>query len=456
MNTIEKAKSWVKQSITVKLITISIIMLCLLIPRSMITSLIYERKASSQNAIKEVSSKWAGNQKISGPILTIPLDYKQTKEVVSDDDDSKTKTKLITWTSDLRILPSELNITGEVIPTERNRGIYKILLYDSDLNLSGKIKIPEFNQKHLDNIRWKDAYITLAISDLRGIQEKINFKLNDHILPVESGSKISEYSSGITMACSDLEQWAKEDISFSVDLNLQGSGRMDFTPDGDVTQINIKSSWPDPSFDGYVLPDDRIVTDEGFEATWKLLQLNRNYPSSWTNDENFIRQTSSRFGFTMYESNDHYQKSLRSAKYGAMIIGLNFLVFFLVEILNKKRIHPLQYILVGLALTIFFTMLLALSEHITYNMSFLLSASTTILLVSLYTKSVLGSWRLAGMMGVVLTGIYGFLFFTLLSNDYALLIGTIGLTAILGATMYFTRNIQWYEKIQIQTNLESA
>lgn len=441
MEALAKAKNWAKQSITLKLITIAIIMLCLLIPKSMITSLIYERQESSQTAKKEVSSKWANNQIISGPILTLPVEYNEKFNNEKDDDDVLYRTK----TSYLRILPKTLNIDGSVTPTERNRGIYKILLYESDIYIDGSFVIPEIQKDDLTEIFWDQAYITMAISDLRGIKDEVRFELNEESLPVESGSKIRSYKSGITIACPNLESIKNTEIDYSVKLQLQGSERLDFTPDGDITKVNIQSSWPDPSFDGYVLPDNREITEDGFSAQWKLLQLNRGYPSSWYDDLYFSKQLLSQFGFTIYESNDHYQKSIRSIKYGAMIISLNFLIFFIVELLNKNRIHPFQYILIGLALTLFFSVLLALSEHMSYNLSYAISSAIIVVLVTLYSKSVLGRFKLASMIGLLLSGIYGFLYFTLQSHDYALLIGSLGLTAILGITMYFTRNFQWYD-----------
>ena len=411
-------------------------MLALLIPKSMITSLIHERMALSDQAINEVSSKWANGQVVSGPVLTIPLVYQNTDK--TDDD------KLITETHYLRILPTELDIKGDIFPRERSRGIYKIILYESDLNISGSLKLPEFQKENLIEVKWDKAYLSMSISDLRGIVDEIEFKLDQDILEVESGSRISSYNSGITMKCPNASKLESDELDFSVKLKVQGSDKLHFTPDGDITTININSSWPDPSFDGYVLPDSHETNESGFSASWKLLQLNRNYPTSWMGISYFTKQAESSFGVSLFKGNGHYQKSLRSAKYGAMIIALNFLVFFLVELINENRIHPFQYILVGLALILFFSLLVALSEHISYNQSFVVSASATILLVSLYTKSILNSWKMAGLMATTLITIYTFLFFTLQSTDYALLIGSVGLTAILGATMYFTRNIKWY------------
>lgn len=442
MTALEKAKNWIKKSITLKLITITIIMLLLLIPKSMITSLIYERQGLSTKVIKDISAEWANEQTISGPILTIPVIYRYQKKTT--DKDGKEDFEYFNETKHLRVLPSKLNIKGHVTPKQRNRGIYKAMLYKSDLNISGTLSIPEIKGDNIHEIKWNDAYITLAISDLRGISNEIKFEFAGDTLTAESGSNISSFESGITMRCTGLQKKSKQKLPFSMHLKLKGSNGLNFIPDGDVTDINITSEWPDPSFSGYVLPDAHNITNSGFTAYWKLLQLNRNYPTSWYGNDHFKSQKKSAFGFSIFKGNDHYQKSLRSVKYGAMIIALNFLVFFIVEVLNKKRIHPFQYILVGMSLVLFFSLLVALSEQIAYNAAYLCSAITTILMVSLYSESVLGTWKLAYLMCATLSGVYIFLYFTLQSTDYALLIGSIGLTAILAASMYFTRNINWY------------
>ncbi len=233
-------------------------------------------------------------------------------------------------------------------------------------------------------------------------------------------------------------------IDFKYDLDLQGSNNLSFIPIGNTTDIKIKSSWNAPSFNGTFLPDERSVSDSGFEAQWHILQLNRNYPQMWEGNMYSETMHSSAFGVNLIESLDDYQKSMRSVKYAILIIASTFLVFFLVEMMNGKRIHPFQYILVGLALCLFYILLVAISEQLNFNAAYIISAAAIVVMISLYSISIFTSKKLSFLLFAILTVLYGFLFVTLQMSDYALLTGSIGLTIMLASTMYFTRNINWY------------
>jgi inner membrane protein len=187
------------------------------------------------------------------------------------------------------------------------------------------------------------------------------------------------------------------------------------------------------------------VSENGFEATWKVLELNRNYPKQWTGSNHSTQLSESAFGVDLILPLDDYQKSMRSAKYAVMTIALTFLIFFLVEILNGRKIHPFQYILVGLSLCLFYILLISISEHTNFNIAYLISAVGVVAMIGLYSLSVFKNMRLTFLLLVTLTSIYGFLFITLQLADYALLMGSIGLAIILAVTMYATRNINWYK-----------
>lgn len=433
---LDRMNSWIKNSVTLKLITITILVLLLLIPISMIESVINERESLNNQATREVSSKWADQQLICGPIMTIPLIYEYEK--VEGDPVQTTKF--------LHLLPDDLQVVGEVFPQELKRGIYKIIVYKSKLDFKGEFSVKkEIDYSNLKEIQWNKAFLTLGISDLRGIEEEVSLKWNEETLEVEPGSRIEDLIySGITVDIDNLEDLLDQPISFSFDLKLQGSRNLSFIPVGSNTDITLSSTWPSPSFDGSFLPDDRTVTDDGFNANWKVLQLNRNFPQKWVGDTNNQKLKQSSFGVNLIQPLDDYQKSFRSAKYALMTIGLTFLIFFLVEILNGRKIHPFQYILVGLALSIFYVLLVSISEHTSFNFAYLVSALAIVVMISLYSLTVFKARKLTFLLVATLIGIYGFLFVTLQLSDYALLMGSIGLTLILAATMYFTRKINWY------------
>jgi inner membrane protein len=229
----------------------------------------------------------------------------------------------------------------------------------------------------------------------------------------------------------------------SIDISLKGSRNLDFVPVGKTTAVSLKSSWPDPSFDGEFLPDNREITAEGFTASWKVLHFNRPFSQQWTEREQPL--DGANFGVTLLMPVDQYQKSMRTAKYSILIILLTFIALFLVEITQKIRIHPFQYILVGAALTIYYTLLLSISEQLGYNAAYGIASVATVVLISLYAVTFLRTAKLAIVFTSLLTLFYGFIFVIILQQDFSLLIGSVGLFITIGVLMYFSRKVDWYD-----------
>jgi inner membrane protein len=227
-------------------------------------------------------------------------------------------------------------------------------------------------------------------------------------------------------------------------LDLQGSENISFVPIGSTTNVTLSSGWTSPSFNGSFLPKQRDITDAGFTSNWQVLELNRSFPQYWIDESYDSQIAESAFGTNLLLPLDDYQKSMRSAKYAIMTIGLTFLIFFMIEILNKRKIHPFQYILVGLSLSIFYVLLVSLSEHVSFNLSYLISTLAVVGMITAYSLSIFQKRSQTVLLSTVMTGLYGFMFVTLQLADYALLLGSIGLLVIIGLTMYFTRNINWY------------
>jgi inner membrane protein len=438
---LEKVNSMIRNSIMLKLLIITTLMLLLLIPASMIQSIIYEREQMNNNAINEVSAKWANSQQINGPILSIPLVYEYEKDG-----------KAYRRTEILKVLPETLKINGIVDPEKLRRGIYEVVVYKSDLDLAGDFDLKlDIDSTNLKEIQYQNAYLNIGISDLRGIQNKIEFHWGEDNLAVEPGTKISTIlRSGINIKLPNLKDQIGDKVNFQFKLDLQGSQNLSFIPLGSSTEVNLQSSWNSPSFNGNFLPDARSVSDSGFSAEWSILQLNRNFPQSWTKSISNETLESAAFGMDLLLPLDDYQKSLRSAKYASMTIALTFLIFFLVEVLNQRKIHPLQYALVGISLILFYTLLVSISEHSNFNLAYGISTLGVVAMISLYSISIFKKAKVVLLLTLILGGIYGFLFVTLQLADYALLMGSIGLSIILGGTMYFTRNIDWY-KLNFET-----
>ncbi len=435
-NPIERLNSWMRNSVMLKLFTIAILTLLLLIPASMIESTIHEREQLSRETIDEVSSKWAESQLITGPVLTIPVVYEYEE-----------KENFRTETRQLHLLPEQLRIEGMVKPEKLHRGIYEVVVYRSNLKVSGDFDLSfEVDQTNLKEVQLDRAFLTIGVSDMRGIKRDIYLNWGDQVLEVNPGTRIGALMpAGVTIDIPGLRESIEKRMAFHFELDLDGSRNLSFVPVGSKTDVEISSDWPSPSFDGNFLPASREVTEEGFKASWSILELNRNYPQSWVGSDHVGALQASSFGVDLILPLDDYQKSIRSAKYAIMTIALTFLIFFLVEIITKKRIHPFQYVLVGLALCIFYILLVSISEQTNFNVAYGISTLGIVTMVSLYSISIFRKGILSVFLIAVLCGIYGFLFVTLQLADYALLMGSIGLTLILAATMYFTRNIDWYK-----------
>ncbi len=439
----EKLSQSIKNSVTLKLISIFILTMLLMIPMSMVQDLISERENLQQNTISEVSDKWANEQYVYGPILTIPLE----KEVLETTDGKEGEEKVKTLHTNLHILPTQLNINGQVAPKSLNRGIYEVVVYDSKLAFSGSFDDIDKALAGLNGYKAlpEQAFLTINISDLRGIKEEIIVKWNDTNQHVEPGTQIPSFiPAGITV--NDL-LGAEGPFSgnFSFDLQLQGSQFLGFIPLGKETKVHLTSDWKDPGFSGSFLPKDRNITDAGFTADWQVLELNRNFPQSWLGDRNINEVRNASFGVGLLLPSNDYQKSMRSAKYALLAISLTFLTFFLVEIFNKSKVHPFQYILIGLALCLFYTLLVSISEHANFNIAYLISSIAIIGMIGLYARSILQNTRQTLVLVAILGFTYTFVYVTMQIQDFALLIGSIGLTAILAFTMYITRNVNWYE-----------
>lgn len=210
--------------------------------------------------------------------------------------------------------------------------------------------------------------------------------------------------------------------------------------------VTLNSDWNNPSFSGNFLPFSREIDDDGFSSKWKILHLNRNYPQKWTGSRYQIAE--SEFGVNLRVTVDEYQKTIRTAKYAIMFIGLTFLTFFMIELLGGKSVHPIQYLLIGFGLLIFYTLLLSFTEHISFNSSYMLASSAIIILITLYAKSVIKENKLTLLIMGILVLLYGYLFIVIQLQDYALLMGSIGLFLILALMMYLTRNIDWFSAMK--------
>ena len=431
--------SRIKNNLYFKIGGIVLIALLLLIPTGMIKSIIYEREQTQREAIDEVSEKWGGAQTLQGPVLTIPY-TRYVKEI----DKATGKETLVQITERLHVLPSKLDIQASVKPDRRHRGVYEIVVYNSALNVSGAFTKLDFKDLEAKghSFKFNEATLNAGIDDLRGIEKQIELNWEGKKLPFNPGvSNQDIFYSGINAKVS-ISPTDDHLYRFSFDIELKGSQQLYFTPVGKETDVVLNSDWQTPKFDGAFLPDQHKTDKAGFKAHWNVLNLNRNYPQSWTGSSYKLRDSS--FGVDLKLPVDNYQKSHRSIHYAILFIGLTFLVFFFIEIFQASGIHPIQYILVGIALVVFYTLLLSISEHIRFNYAFILSALATVALISLYVRAILRSLKMSLFIAGLLSMLYIFIFVIIQLEDLALLIGSIGVFIILGLVMYFSRKIDWY------------
>lgn len=423
----------VRESTTFKVFVIGFLVLVLLIPAGMVGSLIRERERRQVQVTREIGSKWGYQQVVSGPILSIPY----------TEDFPGPEGKPVTVTTHLHVLPDSLSVTGAVAPEVRYRGMYETVLYNARLGIAAEFVIPDLRALGIPEKRvlWDRAFVAMGISDMKGVRSEIVARAGDLDVPMEPGITTSDVLSSGVSAKVPLTRKIRT-LSVSTDLDLNGSQLLHFVPVGRETSVELTSTWHSPSFDGAFLPTTRNVSDRGFSARWEVLHLNRNYPQSWTGDRYKI--VDSAFGVGLLIPTDAYQKSERTAKYAAMFIALTFLAFFLSEVLLRVRLHPLQYLLIGLALVIFYTLLLSISEHLSFARGYLIASAATILLITGYAVSILRRASAAFLIGSILTILYAYLYVLLQLEDFALLLGSAGLFVILAAVMFLTRRINWY------------
>lgn len=431
----EKKRTKFTQSITFKAIVIAVLILVMLIPKAMIMNLIWERSDRQQETVRKINDKWSDKQQLNGPFLTIPYN------VIKVDDKGLKTTEHFR----LCIAPEELTIKTVLYPEERYYGIYKTIVYRSKSVIKGYFKSVQEVMDSKGEWSFKGSTITLGVSDLRGVNNNVSMLIAETTFSPQAGSLQNDYGEALLFDIGSLElSIAEENIPFECELHLNGSSSINFVPTGKNTTVNISGAWTDPGFIGSFTPD-YTIDENGFDASWSILHFNRNIPDTWDISRK-INFSESSFGVDLFSKVDLYQLNTRSVKYAIMFIALTFLVFFLVEIITKERIHPIQYLLVGFALTIFYVLLLSISEWLTFNIAYLIAAIATISLVTLYVKTVFKSIKKTLLITTLLTVLYLFLFLTLKLEDIALLTGSIGLFIILGISMYSVRKINWYKE----------
>ena len=435
---------WQKNKLIIKAFFIGCLILMLLIPTFFIMALINDREQRRAEVVREVSSKWADAQTVTGPFLAIPY---YIEEKGSDN-------KVILRKKSMYLLPEELNINGKIFPQLKHRSIFTVPVYSSNIQLTGKFKInkPEKLPVSITALHFDEAIVCMGISDFKGIGENLQIKWNDSISNFETGLPDVDWlkegvSNQIKLTAEELLSGAN---SFNVNLSLKGSELLYVTPFGNSTRVHLESDWNNPAFDGKYLPDTNNVTEKSFSADWKIMQYNRSYPQYFLSINEYSIGESS-FGVKLLQPVDGYSQTMRSVKYAVLIIALTFFVYFFLEIYYRQGVHALQYVLIGFALVIFYTLLLSISEYLLFGQAYLIAASATVLLIAWYTKGIFKKWPVVILFSLILSMLYLFIYVLIQLQDNALLFGSIGLFVLLTIIMYFSRKVNWNSEQKLQS-----
>lgn len=442
----QKFTTWLKTSITARMIVVGFLLFVLLIPLEFVKTLITERSFRQQEVIQEINEKWGNEVLLSGPILKIPYKtYKEEKVYIPETKSYEFKSEEII--NFAYLFPEELNIDSKVTTKEEplKRSIYESVVFTSEIAVNGNFQIIDFTNKDIlqKDIIWDKISVLIKTSNLKGIRNTIEINLAEETLAMTPKYSQAYLNTIETQYVSNFPMEGTKTIPFSFNIKVTGSESLKFIPIGKETHVSMVSNWHSPSFDGKYLPDDgsREITKDGFKSTWKVLQINRQFQQEFFNELPDLEEFA--FGAKLIIPVDQYQKSERTAKYGFMVIGLTLLVFLLIQLVSKIYIHPFQYIMIGLALVMFYTLLISITEHSSFFKAYAIASASVLGLITLYSRAILKGFKFPLLVCTSLASLYGFIYIIIQLENYALLVGSIGLFIILAIIMFASRKIDW-------------
>jgi len=436
--------NWMRNSITARMLVVGFLLLVLLIPLEFVKSLINERAYRQEEVVREINEKWGNEVLLSGPILKIPYKVIFEEKIFNEKSNSyytKTKESI----ENAYFFPDKLNIISQVDTKPLNRSIYESVVYSATIDVKGNFPKIDFSDTDIaeENILWEKATVILKTSNLKGIKTTPVVNLASEALSM-TPQYSTEYLNTIqSNYIANAKEIFAAPLPFSFDLKINGSESLKFLPIGKETDATMQSNWHSPSFDGNFLPEDtnKEISKDGFTASWRILQINRQFEQSFFG--HLPDLSASAFGTKLIIPVDEYQKSERTAKYGFMVIGLTLLVFLLIQLVSKIYIHPFQYVMIGLALVMFYTLLISISEHSNFFKAYAIAAVSVLALITVYSRAILKGFKFPLLICASLASLYGFIYVIIQLENYALLVGSIGLFLILAIIMFASRRIDW-------------
>jgi inner membrane protein len=422
------------QSITFKVLGIGFLALLMMIPLGQVQSLIGERNGLREQAVASIASRWGAQQQLGGPVLAIPKRVRQ-----------QTSTGWTTHESTEIVLPDQLGFSGTLAPDIRSYGIYETPVYTAELKLAGSFLGSDLKALASADTTylWDHAELRLPVSDVRGIRRVsvVRFAGAQYNLGPGQADVGNVGTIAVPLDLTDFQQ----SLPFELEMTLAGTQSLELLPLARRTEAQLASTWSNPSFDGAFLPAERRSDAAGFDAHWQVLDLNRNFGQHWQQDADHDQNLrGAAFGVSLYQPAGLYQQNERAGKYGVLFIALTFVAFFLFEVLKKLRVHPVQYLLVGAALTTFYVVLLALSEEIGFAWAYAVAAAAVVAIIAGYASAVLRARRSGLILGALLALVYALLYGLIISEHYSLMMGALAALASVSTLMYLTRKVDWY------------
>ena len=429
--------------VLLKLMVLGGLSILMLIALASIGGITRERKNRLYEVRSNIAQSYAGWQQITGPIFAFEYReswtgkfYNKEKDSWYEKDMSQLKTTLV--------YPEDLHYDGSLEVEERYRGIFKAHVFQSEGRIAGTVSFPgaeHFRSEKNGRIELVSAKACLIVSDPRGISRVPALKWNDTALEIVPGSGIPNRGEGIHAVLPNPGKLFEQSFSFSLDLNIHGMGQFEFVPIGSDNRVRMESSWPHPSFVGDFLATDRTVAEDGFIAEWNVNNL---ACSAQQDMDTGCFSGLQRLGVDLIDPVNPYPLTDRALKYGFLFVFITFAAFFLFELVKQLKIHPIQYGFVGLAQALFFLLLLSLSEHTGFGLSYLLASAATIAVIAFYLCNVLKGLARGALFGGVLALLYGALYGLLQSEDHALVAGSTLLFGLTALVMMLTRKVDWY------------
>jgi inner membrane protein len=427
------------QGVTFKVVGIAVLALLMLIPLAQVNGLIAERRARADEAAAQIAQRWGAQQVVGGPVLVVPVLHERARE-----------NGVVTVEEREYLLPDRLIVHAALAPETRSYGLYEATVYVAEMKIEGRFASADVAALASGGEpQWQRAELRVPIADVRGIRRVSALRFDGRELtfgPAAAGVATFASIAAPFAFGGDVADAAKpRSLPFAFELTLAGSERLATLPLARQTDVHAEAPWPDPGFDGAYLPASHRVAADGFSADWQVLDLNRRLGQRWSESESAaLPLAETAFGVSLVRPANAYQQNVRAGKYGVLFIALTFVAFFLFEVLRGLRMHPVQYLLIGLALCTFYVVLLALSERFGFGIAYAAAAVATVAIVGGYAAAVLAQRRAGAALAALLGIVYALLYGLVVSEDYALLMGALALLMTVAALMYLTRRVDWY------------